>query len=127
MAIRPQPGAGFWVISVLLLTWHGIGAWTYLVAADADILETTPPFVTALYGIAVWGGVAAALLLLLRSRFAAPLFLLSVIAATIRTVHLIAERGLQNGADWVLAVLIVGIGIFATWYAARAGKRGLLR
>lgn len=127
MSVRPRPGAGFWVISVLLLLWNGIGAWTYLMAADAEILEATPIFVTALYGIAVWAGVGAALLLLLRSRFAAPLFLLSVIAAAIRTVHMIAEGNLQNGADWVVAALIVGIGIFATWYAARAGRRGLLR
>ncbi|EMD83528.1 hypothetical protein [Pacificimonas flava] len=120
--VRPIPS--FWVIAVLLLVWEGIGAAVYLNQADNGMLSDVPTFVAALFGISVWSGVAAAVLLLLRRRWSAPLFLLSVIAATIQFAHILFGR-----AAWQVVTIggvVIAIGIFATWYAVRAQRRGWL-
>ena len=122
-----KPPMSFWIIGGLLLLWHLIGGALYLTAAEREALELTPLWATAAYGIAVWGGLLAAVTLLLRSRLATPLFLLSVIAGAFRLSYDLAHGLLSSPADWLMPLLVLAVGIFAVWYSRSAARKGFLR
>ena len=77
-----------WVIGIVALLWNLVGAYDYLMTQTenaaymgrftAEQLEYWygfPTWVVASWAIAVWGGVLGAVLLLLKKRLAAPVFL----------------------------------------------------
>ncbi|MFH1501665.1 MAG: hypothetical protein ABIG03_01330 [Candidatus Eisenbacteria bacterium] len=85
-----------------------------------------PLWVDATWGIAVWGGVLGALLLLLRRRLAAPVLLISLISMIVSTIHNYAfSQGMQiaGGAfelGFTVVVFLVALGL---WLYSRAMRR----
>tara|TARA_R110002051_G_scaffold209115_1_gene275034 strand:+ start:1930 stop:2367 length:438 start_codon:yes stop_codon:yes gene_type:complete len=92
-----KPPVWFWIISVIALLWNLIGASQYLAqemmtdeaktlmtAEQLKLLEETPTWLTAIFAIAVWGGVIASIGLLLRKKWSKSIFLISLIAVIIQ-------------------------------------------
>ena len=62
----------------------------YLAQMSPDqlaFLEAFPTWLTPFWAVAVWGAVLGSLLLLLRSRFAAPSFVIAFLAMVVVTIH----------------------------------------
>ncbi|MDC6405960.1 MULTISPECIES: hypothetical protein [Maribacter] len=87
-----KPPAWFWIVSVLALLWNLAGAMAYIgqaymsdevraamTEAERNLYETQPAWVTAAFAIAVWGGTIACIFLLLRKKWAKPLFVISLL------------------------------------------------
>ena len=88
-----KPPVWFWVVSVAALLWNIMGVLSYLsqaytsvedleqmTQAQRELFEGQPAWVTAAFAIAVFGGTLGSIALLLRKKWAKPVFLVSLIA-----------------------------------------------
>lgn len=89
---KVKPPVWFWIVSVLALLWNLAGAMAYIgqaymsdevlsamTEAERNLYESQPAWVTAAFAIAVWGGSLASIFLLLRKKWAKPLFVISLL------------------------------------------------
>lgn len=143
MSLSHTPSKWFWIVTTLLLVWNMIGVMAYvqeamlsagalqaMPAAERDLLQSRPAWATAAFAIAVFGGAAGCLLLLLRSRLALPVLVLSFVGVVVQMTHafLIADSFAVYGPGGaIMPALVLAISIFLIWYARRARKRGWVR
>lgn len=81
-----------------------------------------PLWATGAYAIAVWGGLLAAICLLLRKKVALPLFVISLIAAIICFIPVFTESAFaeaSEGTHWVMPVIVVVLGLIEIWWTRR--------
>ncbi len=132
-----------WMIGLLGVAWNGFGAFDYIMTEtrNAAYMAAFPPeqlayfygfplWATAGWALGVWGGVAGALLLLLRSHWAVLAFAISLFGLAIATLYQMAapvpaslrtaEALAMTGAIWLIALLLL-------WYALGMRGRGVLR
>jgi hypothetical protein len=100
MPLNPTPAAprSFWIVAVLSLLWNLFGCYDYLMsklspasyfaangmnAESAAYMASLPAWLTAFWALGVWGSLAGSLLLLVRSRHAAPAFALSLLGLAV--------------------------------------------
>ena len=89
---KVKPPAWFWIVSVLALLWNLAGVMAYIgqaymsdevlaamSEAERSLYENQPAWVTGAFAIAVWGGALGCIFLLLRKRWAKPVFVISLI------------------------------------------------
>ena len=128
--------ASFWVIAVLGLLWNSFGAYLYMTArldpqaalagASPDMREYfahQPIWANIGYGLGIWGSFFGSAAMVLRSRHAATLFLVSLIGAALS--HL--AQAMAGVIPVELAIVIMGIIAFLWWYCRRCVQQGLLR
>ena len=137
-----KPSIWYWVICVLALVWNGFGAADYLayhldtpayearMEADAvSYFNSLPGWLMWAWALAVWGGILGWVLMLLRSRFALPAFVVSLVAMVINFGYWIPTGGLSimPVAGLVVTAFVVAGAVFAVWFARRARAKGTLR
>jgi len=133
-----------WAVGLASLLWNSVGAIDFvmtqtrnkewmsgLTPAQLDFIDGFPFWVVAAWGLAVWGGVLGSLLLLLRKRLAAHLFLLSLIGIVVSKAHnYLLSNGLKvmgGVGSLSFAAVILVIGVLLLVYARSMCKRGVLR
>lgn len=137
-----KPPLWFWAVSAAMLLWNGLGAMAYVadatIAADAlkalpeaerALRESRPAWATAAFAVAVFGGVVGCLLLLVRSRWASPVLVLSLLGVVVQMTHafLIANSYEVYGpVGLVMPALVLMFSLFLVWFARRARMRGWL-
>jgi hypothetical protein len=143
MALSEKPPLWFWIVGVLLLLWNGLGVAAYVGEATltAEALQVLsegqralitgrPAWATAAYAVAVFGGVAGCLLLLIRRRAAVPVLVLSLLGVVVQMGHafLMADAfAIVGAAGTVLPALVLACALFEVWFARRAHAKGWLR
>lgn len=110
--------------SAVSMGWTAAQAETYITWA-----KSLPMWLKAVWAVGVWGGLAAAILLLLRRRLAAPLFVLSLLMFVLNAGF---TRYFTNAPDFVNADIVVPSTIFVfcllfAVYASVMQRRGVLR
>ena len=131
-----------WVIGVMALLWNGMGAFDYVMtetrnegymgrftAEQLEFFYGFPAWLVALWAIAVWGGVVAALLLLLRKRFAVETFLVALVAMVITAIrnYVFADgMAVTGGFALVFTVVIFLASVLLYLYARAMRKKGVL-
>jgi len=132
-----------WVVGVLAVLWNSMGAFDYVMTEtrnEAYMSKFTPEqleffygfpaWVVALWAIAVWGGVLGAILLLLRKRFAAGVFLVSFLAMVGTTFHnFVLSNGLEAIGDpfaLVFSAVIFVVALLLFIYARAMRNKGVL-
>ncbi len=88
-----------------------------------------PTWVVALWAIAVWGGVLGCMLLLLRKRLAAPVFLISFVCMILTSIYNFALSdglALMGGAAAAFTVVIFLFALGLWLYARAMAQRGVL-
>ncbi|MBY5920381.1 hypothetical protein [Ferrimonas balearica] len=133
-----------WVVGVLSLLWNLMGAMDYLMTqtrnseymsqfteAQLAFFYGFPTWVVTAWAIAVWGGVLGSVLLLMRKAAAAPVFLISLLAMVLTTIHnFVLEDGLAVMGDSVALAFTATIFVVALmlWlYSKRQVALGRLR
>jgi len=136
-------GAAFWIVGILLLLWNIYGCFLYIMEMTmsdaeyaklygdvmAELRPTTPKWVPAFFAIAVWSGLLASLLLLLRKRWAVPVFILSMIGIVISMSWGIVNADMRAAAGTmgiVMPIIVGGIGLFQIWWSRRQSALGRL-
>jgi len=132
-----------WIVAVVAVLWDAMGAYDYLMTqtenasymsrfTEAQIAYFTgfPIWVVTAWAIAVWGGVLASVLLLLRKKLATPVFLVSLLAMVATLIHnFLLSDGLEiMGGAGPLAVtalvFLMALGLYL--YARAMQARGVL-
>lgn len=143
-AVSARTPVHLWIVGVLATLWNGYACYEYLMTNLRDkaflanipadqiaYMDSLPAWLTAMWAIGVWGGLAGALLLLIRSRYAVWLFALSLIGAvvglgyqmfmTVRPASMTA--GMMGILPWVIILICVALFLYARAMAAK----GVLR
>ena len=133
-----------WVVGLLALAWNGFGAWIYVMTmmqgasfmasmqmtpAQIEYQLGLPAWMDALWAVGVWGGVLAAVLLLMRSKWAAVLFVLSLIAMVATAVaNFLSPIGREAmGGEVISTSVITVIGVIFVLYCRLMIRKGVLR
>ena len=139
-----KPSVVFWILGVLFIIWALIGCSFYLLEvmmSDADYAEAFgpelaavrdlhPTWAIAAYATAVWSGLIAAVLFVLRRRLCVPIFILSLVAAIIGFIPSFTNSTLRDAAGssfWVMPLIVVSLGIFEIIYSRKQRANGILR
>lgn len=138
-----------WLVGLLALVWNAFGATDYTMTQTKnlgwltsmgieeptakimlDFLDTAPAWADAAWALGVWGAVAGALLLLLRSRFA-------VIAFAVSIAGVIGSMVYQAGADYPpelaemgnspMMYIVLTIAVLLLLYSVAMQRKGVLR
>ncbi|MGO4222837.1 hypothetical protein AB4Y64_13415 [Lysobacter sp. TAF61] len=129
----------YWIIATLALVWNLIGVYMFytqftggpaqlaaLPAEQRQILEATPSWINAAYGVAVFGGALGAIGLLMKKRWAVSMFLLSLLALIVQVAGSFAVTpawSLLGPAGLAMPALLVAIALFLLTYARKAAAR----
>ena len=139
--VRQKPPAWFVVIAILLVLWGLTGCASlyfhiaYGPAMNPDATDwdrayfaALPIWFTLIYAVAVGAGALGSVALLMRSKLAVPLYILSLIAVVIQfgyvfaATDLIAHKGVAATVPFPL--VIAALAVFQIWFAKRAERRG---
>lgn len=140
--------AHLWIVGVLSLLWNGFGCYDYLMtrtkgaayidsmmhtdqgAAIMAYINSFPIWVSAAWGLGVWGGLAGSILLLMRSRHAVAAFAVSMIGAIVGLGwQLLNPSGIAEMSETVnrvmpYVIILVAVALFL--YARAQRAKGLL-
>jgi hypothetical protein len=91
-----------------------------------------PAWVVAFWAIAVWGSVLGSILLLLRKRLAAPVFLVAFLSMVVTTFHnYVLSDGLEmmggSAFPLILSAVIFVVAFLLYLYARKMAASGVLR
>jgi hypothetical protein len=132
-----------WIVGILALLWNSFGCYDYLMTNlknqtylsqftpdQIAYFNSLPSWLTGFWAIGVWGGLAGAILLLMRSRHSVWIFGLSVIGAVVglgyqmfmTTMPDSMKAGMMGIMPWV----IIGVTIVLFCYARAMEKKGVL-
>jgi hypothetical protein len=137
---KPKAPWHLWLVGVLAVLWNGAGA-AAIMAAQYGLYPDLPADEAAYYArqqlwfvavtdLALLGGVLGGVALLLRSRWAAALFAISLVAIIVTNVYDLGvgtSRMFTNTGTIVVTCLIWILAIAQLWYAAVMRGRGVLR
>lgn len=134
-----------WVVGVVAVLWNSIGALDFTMTQlknEAYLKSLTPAQLEYIYAFPLWsvlawaagvyGGFIGSILLLVRKRWAVPVFLVSIAGALLTSLysHVLTDgdkvMGGGSGAMIFSAVIIV-IAVLLWVYARKMAKRGVLR
>lgn len=142
--IKAKLPASFWIVGALFLLWNLFGCAMYLwdvTASEEAILAIEngeamlaakavyPIWAKAAYALAVWGGLLASILLLMRKKLAVPLYILSVVTAIICFIpsFTVPEMKAAGGDTyWLMPVIVVLIGLIEVWWSRKKRAEGVL-
>ncbi|HMV09195.1 MAG TPA: hypothetical protein PK325_13900 [Cyclobacteriaceae bacterium] len=128
MTASNKPSVAFWIISGLALIWNLMGVMAYIELVTGPSNEM-PKWATVAFAIAVWGSTLGCLLLLLRKKFAKPVFAVSLAGILVQMSHVlfISKSYETTGPGGVaMPVMIILIGGFLVWYSRYANEKGWL-
>ncbi len=144
MSTTNKPNTWYWIIAVIALIWNLMGVSRYLMQAynvesfraqfnteQMAMVDGTPAWATAVFAIAVFSGLLAAILLLLKKRLAVPLFALSLLCVLIQTIYTwVGTNAIEifEKVDAIVMPLIVVVAsIFLYFYSKGAKQKNWLR
>ena len=138
-----------YIVGALALLWNGFGAYDYLMTRmrNTEYFEKMMPGVdpNAIlawvdgfpiwaqfgWGLGVWGGLIGAILLLMRIRWAVPVFALSLLGAVMGLGYQIVAAPPLAGAEGlggnVMPFVIIFVALALFLYARAMQRRGVLR
>jgi len=94
------------------------------------LFEARPLWMIWAYAIAVWAGLAGAILLVARRKFAEPLLLISLVAAVATFLPYAIVPAVRDNVstnDIAVALVVIAITWTIYWFARHSRQRGWLR
>jgi len=138
-----KPPVWFWIVSVFALLWNLFGVFNYLNQAfnqlailegldqaQREVFEGIPAWATACFALAVFSGTIASIGLLLRKKWAKPLFIFSLITAVAQFVHwLFVSNAVEafGPSTYGMPMTVVVIGVLFILFSNIGIKKGWLR
>lgn len=130
----------FTIAAIAALLWELAGCALYLLRVTVDpaalpadqlaIYNATPQWVLIAFAIAVWTGIAGAVLLVMRRKLAEPLLLVSLVALVAQNSVWLIDPAMRNliASDDLLAPFVILVVCYLIWHFARRARRsGWLR
>lgn len=134
----------FWVLGILFLLWNAMGCAAYLAEVTMDdaayaerygegvaaLRDAVPTWSVAGYAVAVWGGLLASVVFLLRRRLAGPLFVVSLVGAVLGFLPLVLVDGMLDAmgtADLAMPFVVLVASVVEIVASRRYAANGTLR
>ncbi len=132
----------FYIVGVLALLWNLVGAFDYVMTEtknpaymgqfspeQLEYFYGFPAWFIAFWALAVWGGVLAAVLLLMRRKLAVHVFLISFLCMVVTSIYSYGVVGAgeimgPTGMFFSLVIFVVALGLFL--YARKMARKGVL-
>lgn len=144
MAERVHTPWHLWVVGVVAILWNGFGCVDYtmtetqgdvwltsmgMTEAQMTYFHAMPAWTHGVWAIGVWGGLLGGLFLLLRRKWATPVFTVSFLGWLAGAVYAFGmSDGMEAmGSMWPMQIVIGAACIFFIWYARTMQKKGVLR
>ncbi len=137
-----KPNKAFWVISVLAFLWNIMGVNAYLqqefqtdsfkamyTSEQLSLIVNAPAWSTAAFAIAVFGGLLGSIGLLLRKKWAHPVFLISLVGVLVQMFYnffIIDSIAVYGPGALIMPVMIIVVGFLLIWYSKYSFKKGWL-
>ena len=137
-----KPKVAYWIIAVIAFIWNSLGVNAYLqqqydteafrmqyTPDQLEMVNATPSWAIAAFAFAVFGGLFGSLALLLRKKFATPLFaisLLGIIAQMIYNFLIINSMEVYGPGAAIMPIMVIIIAIFLFMYSKKATNKGWL-
>lgn len=146
--IRAKAPVHLWIVGILALAWNAFGSFDYLMTrtqgaayiqsmmpgvnaqAMMDYIDGFPIWVSSGWALGVWGGLAGAILLLVRSRWALTAYVVSLIGAIVsmsyQWLRPVDIPGMTDGMNGVMPYVIIVVAALQAYYARAMTRRGVL-
>ena len=136
-----KPTTVFWVISGVALLWNIMGVLSYMgtvTITDAAVAELpaaeqalyeTPFLITSLFAIAVFTGLLGCVALLLRKKWAKPVFMVSLGAATIQMIYwlfMTDSVAVYGVTSVIMPIAVIAVAIYLVMFAGSSTAKGWL-
>jgi hypothetical protein len=137
-----KPPIWFWIVSALALLWNLAGVMAYLGQAYMSIetleqmsqaerllYESQPAWVTGAFAVAVWGGALGCIALMLKKKWAKPVFIISLIGILAQMSHSFFMSNnfeVYGPGAMIMPIMVLIIGIALVLLANTAIKKGWL-
>ncbi|MEM9649447.1 MAG: hypothetical protein AAF969_13290 [Bacteroidota bacterium] len=138
-----KPPIWFWVVSVLALLWNLIGVYGYvsskfnqvemleaMTQEQRELFEGIPAWAVAAWAIAVFSGAIASIALLLRKKWAKPLFVVSLVAAVIQFINWLFLQNagdVYGGSAYTMPIIVVIVGLLLIFFSKKSVQKGWLK
>jgi hypothetical protein len=132
-----------WAVGILSLVWNAMGGMDYTMThvhnaawlaamspEQRQWVDSFPIWATSCWAFGVWGAIAGSVLLLMRSRWAVPVFAISVlglIGSHFYQYTSNAPAGLNTGTGTIFAAVLALVAVALLVYALQMRKRGILK
>ena len=137
----PRPVARWYMAAAIAsLLFMAIGCAKYLMDVTVDraslpldqraAFEAQPLWVTSAVALAVWSGLAGAILLLMKRKLAEPVLLVSLLAILLWLCGLVFVAPLRaaiSANDLAVAIVVAAITWTIFWFARHSNQRGWLK
>ncbi|WP_290627345.1 hypothetical protein [Altibacter sp.] len=143
MTTPTKPNTGFWIIAIIALIWNCMGVFQFLsmslmkeelqqamTVEQIALVDSLPSWYTAVFATAVFGGLLGSLFLLIRKRWAIPMFLISLVAVLVQMLYWLlatAAMDVYGTGAVVMPLLVIIVAIFLYYYSKGAAQKGWLR
>lgn len=131
------------IVGIVALLWNAGGAYSYLMTVTENeaylnaytpeqraYFTSFPMWAVSAWAVAVWGAVLGSVLLILKKRWATPVFLVALVAMIITTIY---NFGLSNGLEvmggpmeMAFSALIFVVALALYFYARAMERKGAL-
>lgn len=128
-----KPHWSFWVICIVALVWNVMGSINFVMQTNPEmvsnfpeeaqsLIASRPLWATITFAIAVFGGVLAEILLLLKKSVAYYIFVVSFLGVLITNIHTFQ---VSSAIDiWVGSLMSLIIAAFLIWYSKFVTRKG---
>ncbi|RYC50287.1 hypothetical protein [Flagellimonas olearia] len=143
MTTTVKPPIWFWVVSGIALLWNLSGVFNYLNQAfnqqailesinqaQREVFEGIPAWATAAFALAVFSGTIGSIGLLLRKKWAKPLFIISLVTAVAQFIHwLFVSNAVEafGPSTYTMPIIVVIIGTYLIFFSKIGIQKGWLR
>lgn len=133
-----KPPVWFWIVSVLALLWNLMGVIAYLSMAYAtdEMIASMPPeqqeafmveypaWVTAAFALAVFSGFLACISLIIRKKWAYPLFVVSALTAIAQHIYIFMNVDVPS---YVMPVMVIVVCVFLVFFSKHATAKNWIK
>lgn len=121
-----KPHWSFWLICIIALMWNMMGSINFMVQMNPEmvanfpdeaqsLISNRPLWATIMFALAVFGGVLAEVLLLLKKAMAYYLFIASFLGVVITNIHTFQVTSATE--LWLGSTMSLIIAAFLIWYS----------
>ena len=134
-----RPHWSFWLNGVLTLIWNVLGCVNFILQMNPDVVSSyreteqaiifgRPLWATAGFAVAVFGGAAGNILLMLKMPVAYYFFIASLIGVVATMIDTLS-KGINFSIGELVGIVALPIAVaaFLVWYAKYAERRGWLK
>ena len=133
----------FWIVSTVAILWNIMGVASFFMQImisdetlqalpinERELYDNYPLWTQIAFVFAVFGGLFGSIALLLRKKYAKPLFLISLVAIIIQMYHhlfMINSIEVYGTEAWIMPILVFIIGILLVWFSWFCYKKNWIK